>query len=90
VLNRKNVTGGKNTLSLDKQGKYPITEAILAPGDIIHIRDNKIYHNVSSIEPLNKSLPFERFIIIINSRFNDPFQNKVLREHFPDAILNEG
>jgi len=90
VLNRKNVTGGKNTLSLDKQAKYPITEAILAPGDIIHIRDNKIYHNVSSIEPLNKYLPFERFIIIINSRFNDPFQNKVLREHFPDVVLNEG
>ena len=90
VLNRVNVIGGTNTLSYDKQGKYPITEAVLAPGEIIHIRDNDIYHHVSSIEPLDKTLPFERFIIIINSRFNDPFQNKVLREHFPDAVLNQG
>jgi len=89
VLNRKNVIGGTNTLSFDKQGKYPITEVTLAPGEIIHIRDNEIYHHVSSIEPLNNSLPFERFIIIINSRFNDPFQNKVLRKHFPGAKLTE-
>jgi hypothetical protein len=90
VLNRENVIGGTNSLSFDKSGKYPITETVLAPGDIIHIRDNKIYHSVSSIEPLNKTQPFERFIIIINSRFNDPFQNQVLRQHFPDMVLKEG
>ena len=89
VLNRENVIGGSNTLSFDKSSKYPITETVLAPGDIIHIRDNKIYHSVSSIEPLDKTQPFERFIIIINSRFNDPFQNQVLRQHFPDVVLNE-
>lgn len=87
VINRKNVVGGTNTLYSDKTGRHPMTETTLVPGEVMHIRDDQIFHNISQIQPLNKNVPFERFIIIINSRFNDPFQNKVLRQHFPDAIL---
>ncbi|SFG12146.1 2OG-Fe dioxygenase family protein [Neptunomonas qingdaonensis] len=90
VINRQNVTGGSNSLYSDKAGHHQITETTLAPGEVIHIKDNEIFHNITRVEPLNNKIPFERFIIIINSRFNDPFQNKVLRQHFPEAVLNNG
>ncbi|MFW8591295.1 2OG-Fe dioxygenase family protein [Glaciecola sp. 2405UD65-10] len=89
VLNRENVTGGHNTLYHDKAGQQQITHSTMAPGDIMHIRDNEVFHSVSSVQALDTNKPFERFIIIINCRFNDAFQNKILREHFPDVVLNE-
>jgi len=90
VLNRQNVTGASNTLYHDKAGQETIAETTLVAGEIMHIRDNEVFHSVSSVEPLDSKLPFERFIIIINCRFDDSFQNKILREHFPDAVLNQG
>ena len=90
VLSRENVTGGFNTLYQDKAGQHQITHTTLAPGEVMHIRDNQVFHSVSSVQPLNNNQPFERFIIIINCRFNDPFQNKILRQYFPDVILNQG
>ena len=33
--------------------------------------------------------PSSGFIIIINSRFVDDFQNRMLRRYFPEAVLNE-
>lgn len=89
VINRENVSGATSTLSFDKQGQQEIISADLAPGEILHIRDDQIYHSVSSLKPQDESQPFERFIIIINCRFNDQFQNRILREHFPGAVLNE-
>ncbi|WP_413691562.1 2OG-Fe dioxygenase family protein [Psychromonas sp. KJ10-2] len=90
VLSRENVTGGFNTLYQDKAGQHQIAHTTLAPGEVMHIRDNQVFHSVSSVQPLNNNQPFERFIIIINCRFNDPFQNKILRQHFPDVVLNQG
>ena len=89
VINRENVSGGTSLLSFDKQGRQEILSGDLAPGEILHIRDDQIYHSVSGVTPFDVSLPFERFIIIINCRFNDPFQNRILREHFPGVVLNE-
>ena len=89
VINRENVNGATSSLSFDKQGRQEIISADLAPGEILHIKDDQIYHSVSSLKPLDTSQPFERFIIIINCRFNDQFQNRILREHFPGAVLNE-
>ncbi|WP_293267601.1 2OG-Fe dioxygenase family protein [Neptunomonas sp.] len=88
VLNRSNVAGGSNALYKDKTGKHPLTEVTLEPGEILHVRDNEVFHNVSQVHPISSDIPFERFIIIINSRFNDKFQNKVLQEHYPNAVLN--
>ena len=88
VLNRNNVVGGSNALYKDKAGEHTITEVTLEPGEILHVRDNEVFHNVSEIHPINNDTPFERFIIIINSRFNDKFQNKILQEHYPEAVLN--
>tara|TARA_R110001583_G_scaffold169604_1_gene322451 strand:+ start:1186 stop:1977 length:792 start_codon:yes stop_codon:yes gene_type:complete len=90
VLSRENVTGGENTLYEDKAGQRQITHTTLLPGEIMHIRDNEVFHNISSVQPLDNNVPFERFIIIINCRFNDPFQNRILRQHFPDVVLNQG
>ncbi|UTW04026.1 2OG-Fe dioxygenase family protein [Amphritea atlantica] len=89
VINRENVSGGTSLLSFDKQGQQEIISGDLAPGEILHIRDDQIYHSVSGVKPLDASQPFERFIIIINCRFNDSFQNRILREYFPGAVLNE-
>jgi len=89
VVSRENVTGGENTLYEDKAGQRKITHTTLVPGEIMHIRDNEVFHNVSSIEPLKDDIPFERFVIIINCRFNDAFQNKILRQYFPDVVLNQ-
>lgn len=89
VMNRENVTGAENHLYADKAGTRPLTDVTLAPGDILHLRDDRLFHSVDGIRQLEPSSPFERFIIIINSRFVDPFQNRILRRHFPDAVLNE-
>lgn len=89
VINRENVSGATSSLSYDKKGQDEIISGDLAPGEILHIRDDKLYHSVGSVKPLDASQPFERFIIIINCRFNDQFQNRILRKHFPDAVLNE-
>ncbi|TDO16688.1 MULTISPECIES: hypothetical protein [Halomonas] len=61
---------------------------MLAPGDILHLRDDRLFHSVDAIHQRDVEAPFERFIII-NSRFVDDFQNRILRRHFPDAVLNE-
>ncbi|MFY0990428.1 2OG-Fe dioxygenase family protein [Halomonas sp. C05BenzN] len=89
VLNRENVTGAENHLYADKAGTRPLADATLAPGDILHLCDDRLYHSVDGIAQQDATLPFERFIIIINSRFVDDFQNRILRRHFPEAVLNE-
>ncbi|GHE19813.1 2OG-Fe dioxygenase family protein [Halomonas urumqiensis] len=89
VVNRENVTGAENHLYADKAGTQPLTDNTLAPGDILHLRDDRLYHSVDGISQQDPQAPFERFIIIINSRFVDEFQNRMLRRHFPDAVLNE-
>lgn len=87
VINRNNVKGAVNQLYTDKKGLNKILETELEPGEILHIRDNEIYHNVTGIEPKFPDKPWERFVIIINSAFDDKFQNRVLRQHFPEAVL---
>ncbi|EWH01185.1 2OG-Fe dioxygenase family protein [Halomonas sp. BC04] len=89
VLNRENVTGAENHLYHDKEGRYSLLDATLDPGDILHLRDDRVFHSVDGIRQCNIAAPFERFIIIINSRFVDEFQNRMLRRHFPEAVLNE-
>ena len=89
VLKRENVIGADNHLYADKAGTQSLTDATLAPGDILHLRDDRLYHSVDGIAQENPDMPFERFIIIINSRFVDDFQNRILRRHFPEAVLNE-
>ncbi|MDT8896198.1 2OG-Fe dioxygenase family protein [Halomonas sp. I1] len=89
VVSRHNVTGADNHLYVDKAGTRPVADATLDPGDILHLRDDRLYHSVDAITQQDTEEPFERFIIIINSRFVDPFQNHILRRHFPDAVLNE-
>lgn len=87
VINRKNVRGAVNHLYYDKQGSEKIVETELDPGEILHIKDNKVYHSVTQIDPLDSESAWERFVIIINSAFDDQFQNRILREHFPEAVL---
>ena len=89
VLNRENVAGGENHLYGDKAGTQLLVDITLDPGDILHLNDDRLFHSVDGIEQLDSEAPFERFIIIINSRFVDDFQNRMLRRHFPDAVLNE-
>ncbi len=89
VLKRNNVSGADNHLYADKAGTRPLADATLAPGDILHLHDDRLYHSVDGITQEDPTAPFERFIIIINSRFVDDFQNRMLRRHFPDAVLNE-
>lgn len=89
ILNRENVAGGENHLYGDKAGTQPLVDLILDPGDILHLSDDRLFHSVDGIEQLDSEAPFERFIIIINSRFVDDFQNRMLRRHFPKAVLNE-
>lgn len=89
VLNRENVAGGENHLYDDKAGTQPLVDITLSPGDILHLSDDRLFHSVDGIEQLDSEAPFERFIIIINSRFVDDFQNRMLRRYFPEAVLNE-
>ncbi|MCE8034654.1 MAG: 2OG-Fe dioxygenase family protein [Halomonas sp.] len=89
VLKRENVTGGTNHLFADGDGTLPLLDATLAEGDILHLHDDRLYHSIDGISQLDPEAPFERFIIIINSRFVDDFQNRILRRHFPHAVLNE-
>lgn len=89
VINRENVAGGENHLYADKAGTQPLADITLNPGDILHLSDDRLFHSVDGIEQLDSEAPFERFIIIINSRFVDDFQNRMLRRHFPEAVLNE-
>ncbi|MDR5903081.1 MULTISPECIES: 2OG-Fe dioxygenase family protein [Halomonas] len=88
VVNRENVTGAENHLYRDKAGQHPIAHTTLAPGEVLHLRDDRVFHSVDGIRQLDETRPFERFIIIINSRFVDEFQNRILRRHFPHAILH--
>ncbi|MFP4138868.1 MAG: 2OG-Fe dioxygenase family protein, partial [Halomonas sp.] len=71
VVNRENVTGAENHLYADKAGRQPIANATLAPGEVLHLRDDRVFHSVDGIRQLDETRPFERFIIIINSRFVD-------------------
>ncbi|MED5295121.1 2OG-Fe dioxygenase family protein [Halomonas cupida] len=88
VLSRDNVEGAVNTLYLDKAGQQEVGRITLAPGEILHLRDDQLFHSVDSIRQCREDAPFERFIIIINACFVDEFQNRMLRRHFPDATLN--
>jgi hypothetical protein len=89
VINRHNVDGAVNYIYRDKQGTQPIVETELDPGEILHIKDDEIFHSVTHIRPVDPEQVWERFVIIINSAFDDQFQNRVLREYFPDAVLFE-
>ncbi|MFQ3788156.1 2OG-Fe dioxygenase family protein [Halomonas sp. A29] len=89
VLQRENVSGGNNHLYADQAGTQPLMEATLQEGDILHLHDDRLYHSIDGIAQQVPDAAFERFIIIINSRFVDEFQNRILRRHFPDAVLNE-
>ena len=89
VINRENVSGATNRLYADKFGKKELAELTLEPGQILHIRDDKLFHSADNITQTNDEAPFERFIIIINSCFVDGFQNRMLRRNFPDAVLND-
>ncbi|TLF48623.1 hypothetical protein FEI13_12945 [Halomonas urmiana] len=88
VLSRDNVAGAENHLYADKGGTRPLADTTLAPGDILHLRDDRLFHSVDAITQLDEDAPFERFVIIINSRFVDEFQNRILRRHFPEALLH--
>ncbi|MFG6158283.1 2OG-Fe dioxygenase family protein [Halomonas sp. 1390] len=89
VLSRDNVAGAENHLYADKGGTHPLADTTLAPGDILHLRDDRLFHSVDAITQHDEEAPFERFVIIINSRFVDEFQNRILRRHFPEALLHE-
>ncbi|EPC03621.1 hypothetical protein L861_18985 [Litchfieldella anticariensis FP35 = DSM 16096] len=89
VINRENVSGASSHLYADKAGTQTLDERILKPGEILHIRDDKLFHSAGVMSQEEQDQPFERFIIIINSCFVDGFQNRMLRRHFPDAVLNE-
>ncbi|MFG6178988.1 2OG-Fe dioxygenase family protein [Halomonas sp. THAF12] len=90
VLERRNVLGADSRLYADKTGSRELGVATLAPGDILHLRDDRVFHSVDPLAQLDPAAPFERFIIIINSRFVDDFQNRILRRHFPQAVLYRG
>lgn len=83
------MAGAENHLYADKAGTNSLVDITLNPGDILHLSDDRLFHSVDGIEQLDSEAPFERFIIIINSRFVDDFQNRMLRRYFPEAILNE-
>lgn len=89
VINRENVSGATNRLYAEKTGQKELAELMLEPGQILHIRDDKLFHSVDRITQVNNEAPFERFIVIINSCFVDGFQNRMLRRHFPTAVLND-
>lgn len=88
VINRDNVDGATNRLYADKTGQQPLLEHVTEPGQILHLHDDRLFHSVDAMTQRDPSRPFERFIIIINSRFVDGFQNRMLRRHFPDAVLH--
>lgn len=88
VINRENVEGATNHLYVDKEGRHKLAEIRLAPGEILHLRDDRLFHSIDHITQRDEALPYERFIVIINSRFVDDFQNRMLRRHFPDAVIN--
>ena len=88
VINRDNVQGAKSYIYDKKTSTSPLAEVILNPGEILHLKDDEIFHDVSEIQPSNPDMDFERFIIIINSCFNDEFQNQVLKDYFPDVVIS--
>ncbi len=87
VLSRKNVYSSTNHLYHDKAGKQPIVDIDLNPGDVLHLRDDKLFHSVDEVTRQNIDNPLERFVVIINSRFVDQFQKEELRRCFPNAML---
>lgn len=87
VLSRENVLGATNRLYSAKDRMQSLVNVVLNPGDILHLRDDKLFHSVDDITQQSRDTPFNRFIIIINSRFVDPFQNEELRKCFPDAVI---
>lgn len=89
VINRENVSGATNHIYADKAGKQLLGEVLLEPGEVLHIRDDTLFHSADMMTQDDPQQPFERFIIIINSCFVDGFQNRMLRRHFPNAVLNE-
>ncbi|WP_431026117.1 2OG-Fe dioxygenase family protein [Halomonas sp. H5] len=88
VLNRDNVAGGTSRAYADKAGSRVLMEHTLAPGEILHLRDDRLFHSADALHQMAPEAPFERFIVIINSRFVDPFQNKMLKRYFPDSVLD--
>ncbi|SDL80930.1 hypothetical protein SAMN05661010_02625 [Modicisalibacter muralis] len=89
VINRENVSGATSRIYSDKSGHKELAELMIEPGQILHIRDDTLFHSADNISQMNDEAPFERFIIIINSCFVDGFQNRMLRRHFPEAVLND-
>ncbi|WP_106475635.1 2OG-Fe dioxygenase family protein [Phytohalomonas tamaricis] len=89
VLSRENVRGADSYLYADKAGEQLLTRQVLEPGNILHLYDDRLFHGADSLEQEDPTAPYERFIIIINSRFVDSFQNRMLRRHFPHAVLND-
>ncbi len=88
VINRENVSGGENHLYADRAGTQPLQDIIMKPGEVMHLCDDKLYHSVDPMCQEDPDKPFERFVVIINTRFVDDFQNFILRRHFPDAVLH--
>lgn len=88
VISRENVSGANSLLFADKAGTQPLTEQVLSPGEVLHIRDDQLFHGADGMTQADPERPYQRFIVIINSRFVDPFQNRMLRRHFPHAVLN--
>ncbi|QJQ94045.1 MULTISPECIES: 2OG-Fe dioxygenase family protein [Halomonadaceae] len=88
VLKRENLVGANSQLYADKAGTRLLTEQVLTPGEVLHLHDDKLFHSVTGISREKADVPYERFIVIINSSFVDGFQNRMLRRHFPHAVLN--
>lgn len=89
VVSRENVSGATSHLYADKAGTDVLKEGVLNPGEVLHIRDDQLFHSAGVMGQEDITKPFERFIIIINSCFVDGFQNRMLRRYFPNAVLND-
>lgn len=89
VINRDNVSGATSHVYADKAGTAPLLDHDMAPGEVLHLRDDRLFHSADTMTQDDPAIPYERFIIIINSGFVDGFQNRMLRRHFPDAVLND-
>lgn len=89
VLDRDNVSGAESVLYTDRAGQEQVADQVMEPGDVLHLRDDRLFHGAKPLRQEDINQPYERFIIIINASFVDGFQNRMLRRYFPEAVIHE-
>ena len=86
VFDRQNITGGEMKLFNDIEGQECFYKGVVKNGEAVLLDDRKMFHYVSSIEPVDKNLPSHRDIVVVaiskwdERWYGDEFEKEALEE----------